>query len=173
MKEMIRFGLILSCICVVAAGLLAGVNSLTKAKIMQQAHAEEAASLREVLPEAASFEAVKENEQVLYYKAMDKDGKVIGAAFKSLAKGYASTIETMVGVSRDGKITAIKVISQNETPGLGSQVAESPFADKFSGKDIKDLNEIEAITGATVSSSAVIRAVSEDAQKIMERMKNG
>jgi Na+-translocating ferredoxin:NAD+ oxidoreductase subunit G len=173
MKEMIRFGFILSCICVVAAGLLAGVNALTREKILQQAHAEETASLREVMPQALSFEAVEDAGQVLYYRAVAADGKVIGAAFKSLAKGYASTIETMVGLSREGQITAIKVISQNETPGLGSQVAEPAFTQRFRAKSLQDISKIQAITGATVSSAAVIRAVEEDARKIMELLKNG
>jgi len=170
MKEMIKYGFTLALICVIAAGLLAGVNALTKSKIVLQAHAEEVASLREVLPEAVSFEPVKSEDAVLYYKALDGEGKLIGAAFKASGKGYSSTIETMVGMLKDGTITAIKVISQNETPGLGTRVAEPEFTGQF--KNILDMSGASAITGATISSKAVIHSVEKKAKEIMAKIKN-
>ncbi len=170
MKEMARYGLVLALICIIAAGLLAGVNSLTKSKIIAQAQAEEAAGLKEVLPEAADFKQVKKNEETIYYRAFDNQDKLIGAAFKVSAKGYSSTIETMVGILKDGTITAIKVLSQNETPGLGSQVAGDKFRGQFSNK--KDLSAVQAITGATISSRAVINSVRDRAEQIKEMIKN-
>ncbi len=172
MKEMIRYGFILAVICVVASGLLAGVNVLTKSRILAQAEAEEEASLKEVMPLAEHFEAVKSGNDILYYKAHDKNGKLIGLAFKAAGKGYSSIVETMVGMAKDGKITAIKVLSQNETPGLGANVADSKFAAQFSGKDIPGLSEVQAITGATISSRAVIDAVKKRAQDLEGILKN-
>src|SRR4030042_3294138 len=122
---MIRYGITLALICLAASASLAIVNSFTKAKILAQGLSEEEASLKEVFPEAANFEAVKSGNEVVYYKALDKDNKIIGAVFKASAKGYSSTIETMAGLTPDAQITAIKVVSQNETPGLGAQVAEA------------------------------------------------
>lgn len=170
MREMVRYGLILALICIVAAGLLAGVNSLTKARIIAQAQAEEEASLKEVLPEAVHFEPVKSGDDILYYKAYNKDGKLIGVAFKATGKGYSSTIETMVGMLKDGIITAIKILNQNETPGLGAQVAEPKFSSQFAKQ--KDLNNIQAITGATISSKAVIDSVKKKAEEIKALIKN-
>lgn len=170
MKEMIRYGLVLSIICIVAAGLLAGVNSLTKGRILEQARAEEEASLKEVIPEGVSFEAIKSDSDTLYYKAYDQSKKFIGIAFKASGKGYSSTIETMVGMLKDGTITAIKVLSQNETPGLGARVSGSDFTGQF--KDKKDLSEVVAITGATISSKAVIDAVQKKAEELKELIKN-
>lgn len=170
MKEMIRYGSTLALICVIAAALLAGMNALTKPKIIAQAQAEEEAGLREVLPEARHFEAVKSGDEVLYYKAHDADGRLIGAAFKATGKGYSSNIETMVGMLKDGTISAIKVLSQNETPGLVTQVALPGFTGQFKGA--KDMSGIQAITGATISSSAVIRSVEKKAQEIRELIKN-
>ena len=167
---MVRYGFTLSLICIVAAGLLAGVNSLTKARIVAQAEAEEEASLKEVLPEAAHFEPVKCGNDVLYYKAYHKDGKLAGVAFKAAGKGYSSTIETMAGMLQDGTITAIKILSQNETPGLGAQVAEQKFSSQFARQ--KDLSNIQAITGATISSKAVIDSVKEKAEEIHKLLKN-
>jgi electron transport complex protein RnfG len=172
MKEMIRYGFILSVICLVAAGLLSGLHHLTKAKILAQAQAEEAMSLKEVMPQAADFIAVKKGKETFYYRVVDKDGKFLGVTFKAYGDGYASIIETMVGMLKDGTITAVKVLAQNETPGLGVRVAESDFLKQFSDKNIKNLGEVEAITGATISSEAVIVSVKEKAEKIQALIKD-
>lgn len=164
MKEMVRYGIILSFICMVSSGLLAGVDSLTKEKIVQQARAEEEASLKAVMPQAESFSPVKEQDKVIYYKALDKQGKIIGVVFKASGKGYSSVIETMVGMLNNGTINAIKILSQNETPGLGSKVTEQQFCSQFS--DQRDLNNVQAITGATISSRAVIDSVREKTAEI-------
>lgn len=170
MKEMARYGFVLALICIVAAGLLAGMNSLTKARIIAQAQAEEENSLKEVMPLAVRFEPVNSGEEIIYYKALDKEGKLIGVAFKASGKGYSSTIDTMVGMLEDGTITTIKILAQNETPGLGTQVAESDFTGQF--KDNKDLSNIQAITGATKSSKAVIDSVQKKSEEIKALIKD-
>ena len=172
MKEMLRYGFILAVICIVASGLLAGVNVLTKTRIVAQAQVEEDSSLKEVFPEAAHFEAVKSGEEIIYYKAHDKDKRLLGAAFRASGKGYSSTIETMVGMLKDGTIKAIKILSQNETPGLGARVAEDSFTSRFSNRGMQNLNEVEAITGATISSRAVIDSVKKKAEEIKVLIKN-
>ncbi len=166
MKEMVRYGLILSLICILASASLAAVNSLTKHKIIEQARVEEEASLKEVIPDAQKFEPVKSGEEVLYYKVFDKDNRFIGAAFKASQKGYSSVIETMVGMKKDGIITGIKILNQNETPGLGARIAETSFRSQFSNKNIEGLSDVSAITGATISSRAVIESVKQRAGEI-------
>lgn len=170
MKEMVKYGFTLALICIIAAGLLSGVNLLTRSKIISQAQAEEEAGLREVMPLAVHFEAVKPKDDILYYKAHDKEGKLIGVAFKASGKGYSSTIETMVGMLKDGTITAIKVLSQNETPGLGARVAEPEFTGQF--KDLKNISGVNAITGATISSRAVTDSVQKKAGEIKALINN-
>jgi len=164
MKEMVRYGFILALICTVASGLLATVNSFTKSKIISQAQAEEEASLKEVVPQGERFEAIKSQAGTIYYRVYDKEAKFIGAAFKASGKGYSSTIETMVGMLEDGTITAIKILSQNETPGLGANIVGQDFTGQFTNK--KDLSKCEAITGATISSRAVIEMVKNKAEEI-------
>ncbi len=171
MKEMVKYGLTLAAICVIASGLLATVNSVTRGKIFAQAHAEENASLKEVLPQAARFEAVKSGDNILYYKGYDAGGNPVGVAFKAAGKGYSSDIETMAGMDNNGKITAIKVISLNETPGLGSRVAEKPFTSGFAGQTADDLGNVQAITGASISSRAVINSVKAKAAEVIKLLK--
>jgi len=172
MKETLRYGFILAMICVVASGLLAGMNSLTKPKIIAQAQAEEETALREVMPQGEHFEPIKKGEDIIYYKALNKDGKLIGVAFKASGKGYSGVIDTLAGMSRDGTIIAIKVLSQNETPGLGVRITEPAFTGRFANKNIQDLTGVQAIAGATISSRAVINSVQIKVKEILELIKN-
>lgn len=172
MKEMMRYGFILAVICIAASVLLAVVNSLTQNRIIAQARAQEEATLSELLPAAVDFVPVKSADEVLYYKGYDKDKRFAGVVFKASGKGYSSVIETMAGLTKDGKITSIKIISQNETPGLGSKVTEPEFISRFSAKEVKELSRVQAITGATISSSAVINSVNKKAKELEELLKN-
>ena len=174
MREMARYGFILALICVVAAGLLAIVNTLTGPKILAASAAEEKAALGEVMPLAAKFSAVKSagDKEILYYKAVDDQNKLMGFVFKAGGKGYSSVIETLVGIFPDGKISAIKVISLNETPGLGMQVSENKFTGQFKNQDSLSLADVSAITGASISSRAVMDSVIKKAQEIKELIKN-
>lgn len=195
MKEIVRYGFILALICIIASGLLAAVYSLTKARIIAQLKAEERAALLEVLPEGINFEPVKADGNIIYYKAYDKESELAGVAFKTSAKGYSSQIDTMAGITQDGTITAIKILNQNETPGLGTKIIEVSddttiwdvargrkktkeikkpwFQERFRSKRIEDLKNIQAITGATISSKAVIDSVEKKAKEIKELIENG
>lgn len=174
MREMVRYGFILALICLVAAGSLAAVNALTRPKILAAALAEENEALNQVMPLASKFTPVKEagDEKILYYRAFDAQDKLIGYILKAEGKGYSSVIETLAGVFTDGKISAIKIIALNETPGLGMRVAEEGFTGQFKGKDSIDLTGVNAITGATISSKAVMDSVMQKAKEIRELIKN-
>ncbi len=186
---MLKYGIILGLICLIATGLLASVNSLTKPRIIAEAQKEIEASLKEVLPEAKNFEPVKFQNETLYYKGFAENNALTGVAFIARGKGYSSLIETMVGMKPDGTIIAIKVLSQNETPGLGSRISEIKdnttifdilkgkkqntslkpwFQEQFSGKKISQIDNINAITGATISSRAIINVVKNKAVEIQK-----
>ena len=169
---MLRYGIILALICMVASGLLAVVNSLTKDRIIALGKQEEELSLSEVLPRAIHFEPIKSDDNIIYYKGHDKENKFVGVAFKASGKGYSSTIETMVGMEKDGTIIAIKILSQNETPGLGANIVEPKFTGQFADRNIQELAGAEAITGATISSKAVIDTVKKKAEEIQKLIKN-
>lgn len=171
MKEVLKYGVILTSICLIASGLLAGVYSLTKPQIDKQAQAEIEASLKQVMPQASRFEPVMSSEEILYYKGFDKAGGISGVVFKAQAKGYSSIIETLVGLSNEEKIIAIKVISQNETPGLGTRIGEKTFSEQFVNRRADDISQVSAISGATISSSAVIKSVKEKLEEIQKILK--
>jgi electron transport complex protein RnfG len=95
------------------------------------------------------------------------DGKLAGWVTKSAGQGYADKIEILIGFDpRMGKITGLFVLDQKETPGLGNKILEDAwrgqFLEKSTDKPLAPVkgkasapNEIDAITGATISSKAV------------------
>lgn len=170
MKEVIRFGFTLALICVLAGSFLAIIHSITKPIIIARAKAEEQATLRKVMPEGGRFDPVRpaEDEEASYYKVHNQEGEFIGVAFKAKGKGYSGTVETMAGMKNDGTITAIKVLSQAETPGLGNNITEPDFIKRFNNKKIEELAKIQGITGATISSKAVIDSVTDKAEELFE-----
>jgi Na+-translocating ferredoxin:NAD+ oxidoreductase subunit G len=194
MKSMAKFGGILGLICLIATAMLASMNAATAERIRMQAERELQDSLKEVMPDSAAFEPVTVGNEISYYRVTDAGGKLLGAAFKASAKGYSSIIDTVVGMTTDGTISAIKVVSQQETPGLGSRISEVAgtvsildfirgvrpqkglkpwFQAGFNQKNIADLDKVEAITGATISSRAVINSVKQKALQILTILNNG
>ncbi len=193
MRSVMGFGATLGVICVAATALLASTNAFTRERIAAQTRQELEDSLKEVMSDGKDFQPVIIENETAYYKVFDDSGKRIGAAFLASAKGYSSEIKTIAGIAADGKITTIKVMSQAETPGLGSRITEIAgtltvfdffkgkkrdaslqpwFQAQFNGKDIRKLDEIKAITGATISSKAVIDSVKQKADRIREYIKN-
>jgi Na+-translocating ferredoxin:NAD+ oxidoreductase subunit G len=192
MKSMLRYGIILGLICLVATGLLATVNFFTKTRIAAEAQKEIEISLKQVLPQAQNFEPIKFQNEIVYYKGFAPDKSPVGLAFIAKGKGYSGNIETMVGMKLDGTIVAIKILNQSETPGLGSRISEVKdsttlfdifkgkqrdpflkpwFQEQFSDKKDFELDKVLAITGATISSRAVINSVKTKALEIQKLIK--
>lgn len=180
---MIRLVLVLTVICLIASSLLAVTYSLTKEKIRAQEEKVEQEALATVVPEAVSF--LKEAD---YYRALDEEGDVIGYAFVGQGKGYSSTLRIMIGIDTEANIKGIKILGQRETPGLGARVdevaVEGTMWDVLRGKKIvkgepwfqvqfrgvRNLDEIQGITGATITSDAVVEIVKEAIEKHYEGM---
>ncbi|MBU2258698.1 MAG: hypothetical protein KJ926_06220, partial [Candidatus Omnitrophica bacterium] len=103
MKEPLRYGLILGLICFLAAGLLSLVNFITTPKIMAQEALELENSLKEVIPGGILFEPLRSNNETAYYKVLDKNKLLIGVIFKTSARGYSGVIDTLAGMTIEGK----------------------------------------------------------------------
>lgn len=125
--------------------------------------------LKGVFPEATSFEPVKNNEELIYYKAKDSTGNILGAVFMATGDGHSGNIVTLAGMLKDGTVTEIKVLFEDETPNLGSRISEAEFTDQFKNK--KDLSGVQAITGATISSQALIDSVKKKSEEIKRYIK--
>ena len=169
-KSVIVPTVVLTLICSISTLALGFTNDITKDKIAkQQSQAEYQAMSRIIDASEYSTEQVDYNgESVDYHVAKAQDGTVSGYIFTTKYHGYGGDIKVMVGIDTNDKVAAIEVVdASNETPGLGANVLKKPFWEQFKGKE-KGLsasksgasgNEIEAVTGATVSSRAVVGAV--------------
>lgn len=123
----LRMVVVLGLITLLASLGLGLVYQKTEPKIAQQKLAEEAEAMRSVLPEASCGVFVKcGSDTFIYYKGYRRPDTTgfVGYVVKASGRGYSSTIETLVGVASDGSIRGLKVLSQQETPGLGTKIVE-------------------------------------------------
>ena len=166
-KEIIVPSATLLVICLVATLLLGVTNLLTAGQIAKLEEETKIAAMNEVLP----AEDYTQTEGKEIYTAV-KNGVVAGYIFVTGAKGYGGNISVMTAVDPAGKILAVSILSaSDETPGLGQNVTKEGFYSQFLGLsgDITVVknganstdNEINAVTGATISSKAVTKAVNE------------
>lgn len=181
----VSYAVTLGAICLFAAALLTGVHSLTQPKIEAQMLSRVQEGLRDVFPAAERFEPIEEDGQTVYYKAFDGKNTLLGLVFQTSRRGYSSDIVTLAGMDQEGVVVRIRVLSQNETPGLGTRVTEVDskktggqarpwFQAQFDGKKVDTLDtSVDAITGATITSRAVIDAVQEKGKAILKKVKNG
>lgn len=157
-------------ICFVATALLGITNDVTALEIEALAIQKEEEARLEVFPNATfDKEATEIDDDTSIVKAYDENNNIIGYVVVTVdKKGYGGEIEVMTGVTVDGKVTGISILSHSETPGLGAKSKtddkwRTQFIDKIKditvSKDAKGENSIDAITGATITSRAVVRAV--------------
>ena len=174
MKKKIPAWIVLCVICLVAAVLLAGVHEVTKEPIDKQQEQQFNASCKALLPDAAEFIRM-ENENVECYEARDTGGATVGYVAKNVVSGFGGEIELVVGTDTEGVMTGVQVGGANfsETPGLGAKTKEPWFGEQFAGKSYgvdltKNGGEIDAVTAATISSSAVVRGVNDTLGKMAD-----
>ena len=169
MREIVHLALRLLAFCLAAGVLLAATNALTKEPIAYQAELTAQSARKQVLTEASSFTKISDGGDPDYphltavYEGVDKDG-VVGYTFSLAPMGFKAVIEMTLGVNRDGAITALSVDSQSETAGLGTKITTDSYLRQYQGAaaDSATLTEqIDGITGATVTSKAVVSAVGE------------
>lgn len=161
-------------ISVVAAVALAGVFLLTSANIENQKAQKQQKAIMDVLPQKGEGAVIADPEKVgdvVIYRAT-KDGKEIGAAVQVSEMGFGGAQKLMVGFDAEGKIVDYAVLEHQETPGLGDKIVFWFKDTKKQGQNIlgreaknltvsKDGGEVDAITAATISSRAFLRAINK------------
>lgn len=174
MKEMIAPTLVLVLICLVITGALAVTYQITK-PVIEEINIKNANIARgEVLPEGGG--AFTKLDVPLPEKVIDayEADNGAGMTFTVLDKGYGGKLTAMIGVDVDGKITGIKITKHAETPGLGTKAMLPDYLAQYLGQsDITRTNEsgstqIDAVTGATLTSNAVYRAAETALEQFSE-----
>lgn len=171
-KDIFRLSFLLFAICAISTALVTGAYEYTKDIIAERDAAKVAESYLQVFPEAGKLEKVDapENSPIKEILRSAKGAGVNGYIYTVAPKGYAGEIKIMVGIEKPSmKITGVKILSQQETPGLGAKCTEPAFLNQFLSKelrqelvvskDAKKPEEIQAITASTITSKAVVSGI--------------
>jgi len=131
MKNPIQMIFVLAFLVFAAAFAIVFTYEKTAETINERAQAAQEFSLKSVLSQGST--AIPDSAKGFgkYWKEFDADNKLVGLAFVGAAQGYSSTINFFCGLDLDGKVKGLSIISQNETPGLGTRIVEVVSDAKF------------------------------------------
>ena len=172
--------------------LIAVTNAALSARIAWNATAKLNALASALLPDAEEFTPVKETlditgpggkQETLQLYQATAGGQTVGWVFKAIGSGFADKIELVVAVdAKFEKLAGFDVLASNETPGFGDQIKYDYFRNQFKGAPAGALTlvssgnpetidaEIVTISGATVSSTAVVEALSRYLVQVKAQM---
>jgi electron transport complex protein RnfG len=177
---------VLTLLTMIAGGLLSYWDGFTGPRIEAYRLEQLKQAIAEVLPKHESYDQTSAEGMILYVGKNSTDPNPVGVAFEAVGNGFQGKISIMVGISTDFEtINAIKILEQLETPGLGTKIVVDPsnkqdpfwFPNQFKNLLLRPLievvknakpskpNEIQAITGATISSRAIATIINDGIQK--------
>ena len=141
-NSLVKPAVVLVLICAIVGFLLGSVDNLTLPTITANREARAWATYNALIPEATDD---------------------LGYAVIAQSKGYSSQVPMAVAFDDEGTITNVIGMDNTETPGLGTKVQLPDFTDQFLGRTAEPLtiDDIDAVTGATISSKAALAAVNE------------
>ncbi|NCC52310.1 MAG: FMN-binding protein [Spartobacteria bacterium] len=160
-------------LAIVFGSALAGVQTTLQGRINENKLKDTMTQIPNLVPDAET--GVQDViGGVTVFKAMDKGNQQVGWVIQASGQGFADVIELLVGMSLDGAtITGLYVLDQKETPGLGNKIVDDDWRDQFNGqpagapltvvknKVTEKNDEIQAVTGATISSDSVVAIVNK------------
>ena len=175
----VRIVIVLTMVAVLSGGSLAVVFGFADPLIQANRRRETREAVMAVVPGTARIERGRRVKGEIVFRVLDKNGRLLGYAFPTEFSGFQGKIKIMVGMdSKLETITGLVVLENVETPGLGNKISDKSWRDGFRGlsgeEEIRlvknqaadrEQNEVEAITGATISSQAVVKGATA---RIME-----
>ena len=168
-NDIIKPVAVLLAICIIIPLALSLTNKITKDKIAELDEKNSRETMADLI-EADNFTECEFGENEFNYYTAVKDGNIIGYIFKTAEKGYGGDVSVMTAVNTDGTVKSVAILDvSNETPGLGQNAAKESFYSQYAHKTTgislvkngaeSDKNEVNAVTGATITSTAVNKAV--------------
>lgn len=165
----------LTIIALVSGASLGFMNEMTKGPKEESRRQKQIEAIKSVLPEITNNPfaekipvAVEGQKDSLYFFPGKNGNDLSGLAISSFTySGYNGLIKLMIGFNMEGEIINISVLDQKETPGLGTKMTTEPFVKQFIGKNpgqfklkpTKDGGDVDALTGATITTRAYCEAV--------------
>lgn len=196
-KIMLKEAAILFAITLLAGLVLGFVYELTKDPIRLQEEKAIQEACRKVFAQATDFEATSYSTSAVLTAELDEIGVEIGTVYDAVdasgshlgyvvetttSEGYAGEITLYMGVTDDGTLNGISILAIGETPGLGMR-AEEVLVPQFENVPVTIFtytksgsmsdSEIDAISGATVTTKAVVNAINGGIKAVTEELKGG
>jgi electron transport complex protein RnfG len=175
--------IVLTVVCLFAGLSLVYMNQYAEPLIKINAEKAMQEAIFKVLPDVAQVEPVPHDE-IQIFRCTNAEAGLVGYAFVAQGSGYQGVIKIMVGIDPAlEKLTGIDILESVETPGLGAKVTEEGFRNQFNGvlvqpaieyvkgKAPEKENEIQAITGATVSSRSVVSILNKTIEEVRKVVK--
>ena len=166
----------------VSGAVLVGIYTYSMPKIEENIKKETKKAIDSIFPGAGS---VKELRKEKVFEVIDSKGSLLGYAFIAEGNGYQGTIKMLAGIDKDlVLLKGMEVLESSETPGLGAEITNDPFKGQFKELSVKkpieyvknekpdQPYEIEAITGATISSRTVVNALNASITELKEILKD-
>ncbi|MDR3255903.1 MAG: RnfABCDGE type electron transport complex subunit G [Synergistaceae bacterium] len=186
-KKIIKLGVVLFTVTAITGLVLGVVNEITAEPIRLTQERLRNEALAGALPEAEKFETVElegsADPIIKDVQAGYSGGSAAGYCVTVAPSGFAGPIEIVVGITPSGSVRAIRILSQSETPGLGAEASLPRFSGQYDNKASDELvvvktppsagNEIQAISGATITSSAVTLGVNKALEYWRDNLKGG
>ncbi len=166
MKKYLALGFRLAVFVAAVVAMLAAVNYVTQDTIAERQRIQGEIARSSLME--GTFSPVSEvdfpedlNSVTSVYRA-EKDGLVTGYCFEVTAKGY-NEITMIIGVNSDLTVAGIRILSQTETPGIGSKATDENgvFLPQFKGLTSRNLDTVVAVSGATLSSGGIRQGVAD------------
>ncbi len=179
MKLAIKMIVTLSIIGAVTAGILNSVWNWADPLIKENERKATEEAIGIVQPNKVKYERLDIKEFEIY-KVTDAENADLGYALVTVGNGFQNKIKLMVGLNKElTEIVGLTVLDQQETPGLGDEISKPYFQDRFKNLNItqeitylkgvkgdKNKGQIQAITGATISSKAVVKLLNVTLQQL-------
>ncbi len=162
----------LAAACFISGIVIGSVYFVTAPVAAQKAEEMKQESMKSLVPDAEHFTEVAGHEG---WFAAEKGGSAIAYIVPAESKGYGGKIKMLVAVTADSKVIDFSILEHNETPGLGDNAQKPEFRQMFAGKgadklevtkDPANKDNIQAMTGATISSRAVTKGVREAVEAV-------
>jgi len=163
--------LVLTTICIVVSGALAFMDSITSPVILAAAEERAQVVMAEIIPNATGFERIELSSIDGLHSTIReiyRTSNGVGYILIAAVNGFSGDITVICAVSPDGNIIGTSTLSHTETRGIGTILEQDSFLSPFTGLD-KNLEGIDTVAGATISTRAFIRAIND----IMEAFELG
>jgi electron transport complex protein RnfG len=191
MKNILKNNFFKMITALVTVGVISGltlvtIHIYTQQKISDNKNKETAEAIWALFPDMDRAVVMKKIKEISKdpVEIVDENSKLLGYAFLAEGNGYQGKIRLLAGIGPDLKeLKGFVVLESQETPGLGAEIAGKKFKDQFNGLSVthpieyvknqkpSTPYEIEAITGATISSRAVVNILNKRIEEVKKTLK--